>query len=162
MSIARAGQLVRDTTIGGICVCAVIVLLAQFARAESQEPRPWLCRDKPVVSDDRAMRYEFWARDGRQWQIFFMVLTPTGGHDGFTVVRSDEPRASEGAGGVLPHGRYFAVALYRSAGGKWTCPGNAHDERRGEAGVLRNFCYGDGAGACAVGLKVRRGEEERK
>ena len=130
--------------------------LASAARAASDEPRPWLCRDKPVFSDSRAMKYEFSARDGRRWQVFFMMLTPTGGHDGFTVVRSDEPRAGQPATAVLPQGRYFAVALYRSAGGSWTCPSFARDAQRGEPGVLRNFCYSDGADGCAVALTVRR------
>jgi hypothetical protein len=71
-------------------------------------------------------------------------------------VRSDEPRAGQPATAVLPQGRYFAVALYRSAGGSWTCPSFAHDAQRGEPGVLRNFCYSDGADGCAVALTVRR------
>ncbi len=156
----RARIVVRTALIGAAGLCAFSAGLPRVASAESQQPRPWLCRDKPVFSDNRAMHYEFSAHDGRQWQVFFMVLTPTGGHDGFTVVRTDEARASEPAAGVLPQGRYFAVALYRSAGGSWTCPSFARDERGGDPGVLRNFCYGEGASGCEVALKVRRVEAE--
>ena len=65
---------------------AIAMLIASPAFAE--QGRPWLCRDKPVFSYDRAMEYEATARPGRQWRIFFMQYSPDAAHDGFDIVNS--------------------------------------------------------------------------
>jgi hypothetical protein len=134
--------------------------LSAISAADEIEPRPWLCRDKPVFSSDRPIAYEFEARDGRQWMIFFMHLTPGAGRDDFTVVHADGGSAVSATSGVLAPGRYFAVAMYRGAAGRWTCPGFARDERIADPSALRSFCYRDGDPGCAVKLVVRRAAAE--
>src|SRR5216684_7608774 len=85
--------------------------------AIAEEPRPWLCRDKPVFSYDHAMQYEATARSGRQWRIFFMLYSPDSAHDGFDIVKSQEIGSrGDPQMGSLNAGRYFAVALYRGSG----------------------------------------------
>src|SRR5271155_3540463 len=96
-----------------ILIAAVLAMLAATS-ALAQEARPWLCRDKPVFSYDRAMEYQVTARPGRQWRMFFMQFSPDAAHDGFDIVNSREI-ASRGdlIAGNLTAGRYFAVALFR-------------------------------------------------
>ncbi|HYR79484.1 MAG TPA: hypothetical protein VEO55_05725 [Candidatus Dormibacteraeota bacterium] len=130
------------------------ILLSRAASAE--EPRPWLCRDKPVFSYDHAMQYEAAARPGRQWRIFFMLYSPDSAHDGFDIVKSQEigsrgdPRT-----GSLNAGRYFAVALYRGNGSHWICPDYTHDNRNPSLGEVSNLCYGEDGPPCLVNLKVK-------
>jgi hypothetical protein len=123
------------------------------AAAHAAEPRPWLCRDKPVFSTSGASRMDLVAHDSRRWQVFLMQFDPSGGHDGFTVTDT----YSLGPGNrqtteTVNVGRYFAVALYNS-GGRWICPGPARDERA--PGTIAGLCYSAGGGACDVTLTVR-------
>jgi hypothetical protein len=139
------------------------ILLASTAFAD--EPRPWLCRDKPVFSYDRSMEYRVSASPGRQWRIFFMQYSPDAAHDGFDIVNSREVGARgdslhgdvsrvEPASGNLAPGRYFAVALYRE-GGHWICPDYTHDDRDPKLGEVSNLCYGEDGPPCLVNLQVK-------
>ena len=93
-----------------ILSASMSILLSRAASAE--EPRPWLCRDKPVFSYDHPMQYEATARSGRQWRIFFMLYSPDSAHDGFDIVKSQEIGSrGDPQTGSLNAGRYFAVAL---------------------------------------------------
>ena len=113
-------------------IVIAIVMTASIALAA--EPRPWLCRDKPVFSYDRGMEYEASARPGRQWQLFFMQFDPSGGHDGFTIVsQRDLGIRGEPLTGQLAAGRYFAVALYRAEGRLLGLPGNRARQRSAQA-----------------------------
>ena len=130
-----------------------VMLLASLAFAE--EPRPWLCRDKPVFSYDRSMEYQVTARPGRQWRIFFMLYSPDAAHDGFDIVNSREVSSrGDPIGGNLAAGRYFAVALYRE-GGHWICPDYTHDDRNPKLGEVSNLCYGEDGPPCLVKLQVK-------
>jgi len=131
-----------------VLLFALLVSTTVFA----QEPRPWLCRDKPVFSYDRSMEYQVTARPGRQWRMFFMKYSPDAAHDGFDIVDSREVRGD--ASGSLTAGQYFAVALYRQ-GGHWICPDYTHDDRNPKLGEVSNLCYGDGGPPCLVKLKVK-------
>jgi hypothetical protein len=129
------------------------ILFASLALAD--EPRPWLCRDKPVFSYDRAMEYQVTARPGRQWRIFFMLYSPDAAHDGFDIVNSREVSSrGDPIGGNLAAGRYFAVALYRE-GGHWICPDYTHDDRDPKLGEVSNLCYGEDGPPCLVKLQVK-------
>ena len=129
------------------------ILLASPALAD--EARPWLCRDKPVFSYDRAMEYQVTARPGRQWRIFFMLYSPDAAHDGFEIVNSREISSrGDPIGGNLAAGRYFAVALYRE-GGHWICPDYTHDDRNPKLGEVSNLCYGEDGPPCLVKLQVK-------
>jgi hypothetical protein len=121
----------------------------------ADEPRPWLCRDKPVFSYDRSMEYQVTARPGRQWRIFFMLYSPDAAHDGFDIVNSREVSSrGDPVGGNLAAGRYFAVALYRE-GGHWICPDYTHDDRDPKLGEVSNLCYGEDGPPCLVKLQVK-------
>src|SRR5271154_4593827 len=111
-----------------ILIAAMLAMLAAPS-ALAQEARPWLCRDKPVFSYDRAMEYQVTARPGRQWRMFFMQYSPDAAHDGFDIVDT-RPLGSSGdpTAGNLAAGQYYAVALYRGAGGHWICPDYTHDD----------------------------------
>jgi len=129
------------------------VLAATASRARAAEPRPWLCRDKPVFSTSAPARLGLASHDSHRWQLFLMQFDPTGGHDGFTI--TDSYSVSPGNRAVdanLSAGRFFAVALYDS-GGHWICPAPAHDER--SPGTIASLCYSAGGGACGVTLTVR-------
>jgi hypothetical protein len=129
------------------------ILFASLAFAD--EPRPWLCRDKPVFSYDRSMEYQVTARPGRQWRIFFMLYSPDAAHDGFDIVNSREVSSrGDPIGGNLAAGRYFAVALYRE-GGHWICPDYTHDDRDPKLGEVSNLCYGEDGPPCLVKLQVK-------
>ena len=132
----------------------IAILLSRVASAE--EPRPWLCRDKPVFSYDHPMQYEATARSGRQWRIFFMLYSPDSAHDGFDIVKSQEigSRGDAQTGSLNP-GRYFAVALYRGNGSHWICPDYTHDNRNASLGEVSNLCYGEDGPPCLVNLKVK-------
>ena len=136
-------------------LCATMSILLSRA-ASAEEPRPWLCRDKPVFSYDHAMQYEAAARPGRQWRIFFMLYSPDSAHDGFDIVKSDEIGSrGDPQTGSLNAGRYFAVALYRGNGSHWICPDYTHDNRNPSLGEVSNLCYGEDGPPCLVNLKVK-------
>ena len=133
---------------------AIIAVGADAAWAA--EARPWLCRDKPVFSSDRAMEYQVTARPGRQWRIFFMQFSPNAAHDGFDITNSRElPSRGEALTGRLDPGRYFTVALYHSGSGAWICPGYAHDDHNPKLGELSNLCYAEDGPPCLVNLTVK-------
>jgi hypothetical protein len=134
-----------------LSIAAAIALLAA-SPALAEEGRPWLCRDKPVFSYDRAMEYQATARPGRVWRIFFMQFSPDAAHDGFDIV--DTREIGTGASGNLAPGRYFAVALYRE-GSHWICPDYTHDDRDPKLGEVSNLCYGKGGPPCLVKLQVK-------
>ena len=141
----------RLSKIGAALMWVIVLMAARLAPAMAVEPRPWLCRDKPVFSSSKPMSYEATSRGGR-WMMTFMRFDPTGGHDGFTVVSA---RALSGrVEGALEPGQWYAVALYRS-GGHWICPGNARATDRPAPGVISDLCYGEETGSCPVRLSVR-------
>jgi|HubBroStandDraft_1064217.scaffolds.fasta_scaffold111733_1 hypothetical protein len=134
----------------------VIAIVMTAGIALAAEPRPWLCRDKPVFSYDRGMEYEASARPGRQWQLFFMQFDPSGGHDGFTIVsQRDLGIRGEPLTGQLAAGRYFAVALYRAEGGYWVCPATARDSGAPKLGTVTGLCFSEGGPGCRVTLAVK-------
>ena len=122
----------------------------QVSRA--MEPRPWLCRQIPVFSADKAMSWQAQQSGGGHWVMTFMHYDPAGGHDGFTVVSSREVVGGE-ATGELEAGQYYAVALHR-LGSHWICPANA-SETEATGGALRSLCYGEDEDGCDVKLTVR-------
>ena len=131
----------------------LILLMAASGLARASEPRPWLCRDKPVFSTSGASRMDLDLRDSHRWQVFLMQFDPSGGHDGFTITNSYDlgpghQRATEN----LAEGRFFAVALYNS-GGRWICPAPARDQRA--PGTIASLCYSPGGGSCGVTLTIR-------
>jgi hypothetical protein len=129
-----------------------LAVTSTVSSARAAEPRPWLCRDKPVFSSDKPIRYEITKRGGGRWVMTFMHFDPAGGHDGFTVVST---RIINGhIEDSLPPGHWYAVALYRS-GSHWICPGNASEEDSHAPGVVSNLCYGEDPDSCAVKLTVR-------
>jgi hypothetical protein len=131
---------------------AALVLTATLSSARAAEPRPWLCRDKPVFSSDKPMRYEMAKRGGGRWVMTFMSFDATGGHDGFTVVSTRDINGH--LADSLPPGQWYAVALYRS-GSHWICPGNASEDDSHAPGVVSSLCYGEDPDSCAVKLTVR-------
>src|SRR5262249_48986600 len=110
------------------------------------------CRDKPVFSYISGMRYQV-TSNARSWKVFFMAFDPTGGHDGFEIVRSADLASGGSASGSLEGGRYFPVAMYRQRG-NWICPGYAQDSRHPAAGQLNNICYGENGPPCLVNLAI--------
>jgi hypothetical protein len=129
---------------------ASLFLAPQLAHAA--EPRPWLCRDKPAVSDNQPMTYTAENRGGGQWVMTFMRFDPESGHDGFDVVSTQDVNGH--TEGTLDPGQWYAVGLYRE-GGHWICAGPATENRQYVAGVVRDLCYGEDAGSCDVKLTVR-------
>jgi hypothetical protein len=130
-------------------------LLASPA-AHAMEPRPWLCRDKPVFSWNHPMNYELSARPGTEWRMFFMQFDPDSAHDGFSIVQTQALNSrSISVKGRLEAGRYFAVALRRRPGGLWICPGYAHESPKITPGIVAKLCYGDSGSACDVNLLVK-------
>jgi hypothetical protein len=136
-----------------VSLSALLLLAPMCSAARAGEPRPWLCRDKPVFSTSGASRMELVSHDGRRWQVFLMQFDPSGGHDGFSITESYElgPGNRQRSEDVAA-GRFFAVALYDS-GGRWICPGPASDERT--PGTIASLCYSIEGGACDVSLTVR-------
>jgi hypothetical protein len=134
---------------------ALMLATLTASAAHAQEARPWLCRDKPVFSYDRSMEYEVTARPGRQWRMFFMQFSPDAANDGFEIVNSRALAGGDPVGGSLAAGRYFAVALYRGAGGHWICPGYTNDDRNPKLGEVSNLCYGEDGPPCLVKLQVK-------
>jgi len=126
-------------------------LLAFASTARAGEPRPWLCRDKPVFSSQQPMNYRVTITSRSRWQLFLMQFSPGGGHDGFDIAQT----IARGSSGQLAAGRYFAVAL-RSSGGEWICPPMV-DEEPSHAGSIADLCFGTDAGGCSVELTVTPG-----
>jgi hypothetical protein len=141
-------------TILSALMLAATLAMPAATPALADQARPWLCRDKPVFSSSRAMKFEATARPGRQWKIFFMQYAPDAAHDGFDIINSHELSAGESMTGRLEAGRYFAVALYRGAAGHWICPDYAHDDRTAKSGAVSNLCYGADGPPCLVNLNV--------
>ena len=134
-------------------LCTLLLITLGFGTAIGAEPRPWLCRDKPVFSAPGHARLELTSHDRRSWRVFLMQFDPYSGHDGFTITNSyDLDSSRRRASDELSQGRFFAVALYR-AGGHWICPGTAREQ--GSAGTVASLCYGASEGdACNVTLSV--------
>jgi hypothetical protein len=128
-----------------------LVLFVSMGKAAAAEPRPWLCRDKPAVSASKPMRFEAECHGARRWQLFFMAFDPSGGHDGFTIARSN-PLGAATTNGTLESGRYFAVALYLAAG-HWVCPAAVEENASRSSMAIADLTYSDG-GASSCSLKV--------
>ncbi len=143
-TIGRMTQLLVTVALSITCAAGV---------ASAGEARPWLCRDKPVFSYNSGMHYTLTSSRGRAWKVCFMAFDPTGGHDGFEVVRSADLAGGSTASGFLEGGRYFAVAMYHQ-GSSWICPGYAQDQQHPPAGQLNNICYGEDGPPCLVTLAV--------
>ncbi len=134
------------------CLVGALALLAVPAHAV--EPRPWLCRTKPVFSSDSAMSYQVTNRGGARWELLLMQFQPGSAHDGYEIVASQELAAGAGpASGAPAPGRYFAAAMYRGEGGRWICPGYAEDRDR-PAGAVSRICYDEDSPGCPVALTV--------
>jgi hypothetical protein len=125
-------------------LAASVIAIAMASAAHAAEPRPWLCRDKPVFSSQRPMSYQLSTNSRSQWQLFLMQFTPGGGHDGFDIAKT----VSGTSGGQLPAGRYFAVALH-NVRGNWVCPAEVSEQQRA-AGVISNLCFAAPDGGCNV------------
>lgn len=131
-------------------VTGMLALLSAVAVAA--EPRPWLCRDKPVFSSNGPMTYDAGMRGGGHWVITFMRFDPSGGHDGFTVFESRDVSGS--VTGALERGQWYAVGMYREDG-RWVCAGPAQENHKFVAGIVRDLCYGAAEGGCDVKMTVR-------
>jgi hypothetical protein len=126
---------------------AATTIAIAASTAIAAEPRPWLCRDKPVFSSQQPMSYELSANS--RWHLFLMRFTPGGGQDGFDIAKE----ISISSKGSLAAGRYFAVALH-SAGGRWICPSDVSEQPTG-AGIVSNLCFAEGDSGCAAKFTVR-------
>jgi hypothetical protein len=135
-------------------ICGIAFTVAAAMPAHAAEARPWLCRSKPVFSSNSAMKYQIVNRGSVRWQLLLMQFEMGAAHDGYEVVASQELPANAGeASGTLAPGRYFAVAMYRSGGGRWICPGYAEDKDR-PAGAVSRICYDEDSPGCPVALTV--------
>lgn len=133
-------------------IAATIVTLMFATAATAGEPRPWLCRDKPVFSDSHPMQYQVAAKGGGSWQIFFMQFQINGAHDGFSILDSKYLSRTPQTG-TLPSGQYYAVALH-DKGGAWIC--SYGEETSRAPGDIKNLCYGpEGDPSCPVTLSVK-------
>jgi hypothetical protein len=130
-----------------ICGAVLLAALAAPSVAIGAEPRPWLCRDKPVFSSQQPMSYQFSATS--RWHLFLLRFTPGGGQDGFDIAKE----ISSSSDGSLAAGRYFAVALH-NAGGRWICPSDVSEEPTG-AGIISSLCFAEGDHGCAVKFTAR-------
>lgn len=137
--------------VAGVLGAAVLMLAAAAPVARALEPRPWLCRDKPVFSSGQPMTYDASLRGGGHWVMIFMRFDPSGGHDGFTVF--DTRDVSGRVRGSLARGQWYGVGMYRE-GSHWICSAQADENDQVVAGVVRDYCYGRTAGSCDVELVV--------
>ncbi len=128
-----------------------ISMLAASPAARAVEPRPWLCRDKPVFSSDQPMTYDLSLRGSGRWVMIFMRFDPAGGHDGFTVF--DTRDVTGQISGPLERGQWYAVGMYRE-GDHWICAAQAEENRQFVPGIVRDYCYGETEGECDVKLTV--------
>jgi hypothetical protein len=137
----------------GIIIVLMAINLGFVSDAPAAQPRPWLCRDKPVFSSDQPMTYQAVKRGTGRWLMTFMRYDPSGlGHDGFTVFSAQE--VGTAAEGNLAPGQWYAVALYR-AGGHWICPANARESELRSPGVVSSVCFGQEPDQCILRLTVR-------
>jgi hypothetical protein len=132
-------------TLKALAVAFAAIATASVAHAA--EPRPWLCRDKPVFSSQQPMSYQLTTSSRAQWELFLMQFTPGAGHDGFDITKT----ISNGSG-HLPAGRYFAVALH-NVRGNWVCPAEVNEQQR-VAGTISNLCFAGQDGGCNVKFLV--------
>ncbi|MGA2410284.1 MAG: hypothetical protein ABSG46_07855 [Candidatus Binataceae bacterium] len=139
----------KFTTLFVAALCLGVLALTPPARAA--EPRPWLCRDKPVISNDKPMTWEAENHGGGSWVLTFLRFDPDSGHDGFTVVSTEDIAGH--AEGSLDTGQWYAVGLYR-VGGHWICAAPATESHQYVPGVVRDLCYGEDEGDCQVKLTV--------
>ena len=137
-----------------IATVAIAGVAGSLSPAQAAEPRPWLCRDKPVFSSKEEVQYEVSSQGGTRWQMFFMQLDPNGPHDGYTTINSAQVSPHGSRNGTLPAGQYFAVPLY-SREGHWICPDYDHDQSFGKSGVVADICYGAAGPPCTLKLTVR-------
>jgi hypothetical protein len=121
-----------------------LLAMAIASVAHAAEPRPWLCRDKPVFSSQHAMRYQVTMTSRSRWQLFLMQFSPGGGNDGFDIAQ----RIGGSSTGPLAAGRYFAVAL-RNSGGNWICP-PVVSEKPAHGGTISDLCFATDEGECSV------------
>jgi hypothetical protein len=128
-----------------LAALALTVLMTPAAYAA--EPRPWLCRDKPVFSSQQPMNYHVTMTSRSRWQLFLMQFTPGAGQDGFDIAQT----ISRSSTGQLAAGRYFAVAL-RNSGGNWICPPVVSDQPA--RGAVSHLCFATDDGECNVELVV--------
>ncbi|HVA80329.1 MAG TPA: hypothetical protein VNF29_05350 [Candidatus Binataceae bacterium] len=137
-----------------ISIGIILATLSLAGPARAGQPRPWLCRDKPVFSSDHAMNYDISARAGLQWQVFFMQYEPDAAHDGFDITESKELglRGVTQSGKLAP-GRYFTVAMYRQRSGVWVC--HKYSRVRPNPKGVANICYGRDEPTCLVTLGVK-------
>ena len=133
---------------------AAIMIAAAAAPARATEPRPWLCRDKPVFSSSQPMTWTATNRGGERWAMLFMRFDLDGGHDGFTVY--DTRSISRSDSGSLAAGQWYAVGMY-SEGGHWICAARASENPQFVPGVVRDLCYGETPGGCALKMVVKDG-----
>lgn len=129
-------------------IAFAVSILAIASVAHAAEPRPWLCRDKPVFSSQQPMNYRITMTSRSRWQLFVMQFTPGGGHDGFDIAQT----ISRSSTGQLSAGRYFAVAL-RDSGGNWICPPMVSEEPA-QGGSISDLCFGTDEGSCSVEFVV--------
>lgn len=135
--------------------CGLVFAAMMVSAAHAAEPRPWLCRDKPVFSADKPMLYEVGGHAGRAWQIFFMQFEPGATHDGFEIVSAH--RLAAKTSGKLSAGRYFVVAMHL-AGGHWVCHESA--ETSHPSGTVARICFSqDESNSCRVDLTVKQAED---
>lgn len=142
-------KLLRRAT---MAILAAGLIAAASLPARAAEPRPWLCRDKPVFSSNQPMTYDASRRGRDHWVMTFMRFDPSGGHDGFTVFDSRE--VSGQVTGALERGQWYAVGMYRE-GSRWICAAHAQESRHFVAGIVRDLCYGAAEGGCDVKMTVR-------
>jgi hypothetical protein len=130
----------------------IVTVIMLVAPARAVEPRPWLCRDKPVFSSNKAMTYDASMRGNGHWIMIFMRFDPSGGHDGFTIFDTRDVNGQ--ISGPLEPGQWYAVGMYRE-GGHWICAAQAAENRQFVSGIVRDYCYGEAPGRCDVKLTVR-------
>jgi hypothetical protein len=148
-------KLPRWTTAAAFPMAILAAGLIAAAPARASEPRPWLCRDKPVFSSNQPMTYDATMQGSGHWTMIFMRFDPSGGHDGFTIFDSRDVIGQ--VTGSLERGQWYAVGMYRE-GGSWVCAGQAQENRQFVHGVVRDLCYGTEGGSCDVKLIVRENE----
>lgn len=145
---------VSRKTVAAFAIALAFSLIALAPHADAAEPRPWLCRDKPTISDNQPMTYVAENRGGGEWVMTFMRFDPDSGHDGFTVVSSQDVTGH--VKGTLEAGQWYAVGLYRE-GTHWICAAPATENSQYVRGVVRDLCYGEDPGSCDVKLTVSEG-----
>jgi hypothetical protein len=145
----------KSKTIAAVAFVAILVFTA-FSPAHALEPRPWLCRSKPVFSSGKTMTYAATNQGSHPWILTFMRFDADGGHDGFTVISTRDVTGH--VRGTLQAGQWYAVALYRS-GSHWICPGWAQETDEPAPGTVSNLCYNAETPGCAVKLTVRPAAE---